>query len=63
VDADGGNVRRLTAGSDGAPIWSPGGDLILFSRVPADAWPGDLWVVPAGGGDARLVVRNAVADW
>jgi hypothetical protein len=63
MDADGGNVRRLTSGLDGAPIWSPGGDLVLFSRVPTDPWPGDLWVVPAGGGDAHLVIRNAVADW
>jgi Tol biopolymer transport system component len=69
MDRDGSNVIRLTTGSSGladrdrAPVWSPDGGWIAFTRDLSDTSLGDLWIVPSGGGDARMLVRNAVADW
>ncbi len=70
MDRDGGHVMRLTTGPgsggvdrDRAPIWSPEGSWIAFTRDLSDTSLGDLWVVPSAGGDERLLVPNAVADW
>jgi len=45
-------VRTLTAGADAHPSWSPDGKRIAFDRG------GDVYVVPAGGGKARRVIRG-----
>ena len=70
VDADGGNLTRLTTAPgteigdrDRDPIWSPDGTLLVFTRDVSDASLGGLWVVPSGGGEAIPLVDNAVADW
>lgn len=69
MNADGGNVTRLSTGSDGVtdgdrdPFWSPDGKWVVFSRGPYDASLGDLYIVPATGGEPRLLLKNAVADW
>jgi hypothetical protein len=67
MDADGGNVRRLTTSStaEGAGDrdihWSPDGRSIAFSRIDPDF--GDVYLVTVAGGRPRLLVKNAVADW
>jgi hypothetical protein len=45
-------VRTLTNGGDAQPSWSPDGKRIAFDRG------GDIYVVPAGGGKARRVLRH-----
>lgn len=61
MNADGGHKTRLADGSE--PRWSPDGQWILFSRPAAESEPGDLWVVSADGGEARLVGPYQAAAW
>jgi Tol biopolymer transport system component len=56
MDADGGNLVRLTDGFD--PRWSPDGDWLLFS----DSTSG-LWIVAADGGDPRPIGASGAAAW
>jgi Tol biopolymer transport system component len=60
-DLDGGNAGRLTWGDgrDSGGRWSPDGRQIAFvsDRTP----PSGLFVLPADGGEARLIVRHAEA--
>jgi len=62
-------ARRLTRGAKGEsdPVFLPGGDLLFRSARPdataADPPDGDdakpaLWVLPAGGGEARIVATR-----
>lgn len=65
VPFTGGNARRLTdtAASEWGPHWSPDGTMIAFtSNREGASYP---YLVPAKGGDARLIIREAysVADW
>ncbi|RKN11446.1 prolyl oligopeptidase family serine peptidase [Streptomyces radicis] len=68
-------ARRLTRGDKGAsgPVFTPGNDLLFVSARPEPGASDDreapaLWVQPAGGGDARVLVapaggvRNAVVS-
>jgi TolB protein len=59
VDADGGNVRRLTdtpalpdgtAGSSVSPAWSPDGKSIAFLTNRTGEW--EIWVMGANGNSA-----------
>ena len=49
------------------PIWSPNGDWILYRVIPItngeQTGIGDLWMVPSSGGEPRLVLKSAIADW
>jgi dipeptidyl aminopeptidase/acylaminoacyl peptidase len=60
-------ARRLTRSAPGesAPVWAPDGSLLFTSARPdPDAKPGGddpkpaLWSLPAGGGEARLVLTR-----
>ena len=67
IDAQGAPARRLTrsAEGEGSPRFLPDGSLLFTSRRPdpsrkkgADGDAGDgaaLWLLPAGGGEARVV--------
>ncbi|MEP6639114.1 MAG: hypothetical protein ABJC39_07170 [Chloroflexota bacterium] len=65
IDADGSNLARLTSAStdrgDRSPLWSPDGAWLVFSRETSGL--GDLYIVSSTGGEPRLLVQNAVADW
>src|SRR5512142_2939784 len=69
IDAQGGPARRLTrsAEGEGSPRFLPDGSLLFTSRRPDPESPGRkkgdgdagdgaaLWLLPAGGGEARVV--------
>jgi len=67
VDADGGHRTQLTNGVDSRPVWSPDGNWIAFSRDPlrsdGDPRPGDIMIIPAVGGEPRLISTEATAGW
>jgi Tol biopolymer transport system component len=73
IDADGAPASRHVLATSEAgfgfddPIWSPNGDWILYRVIPMDGVSqtgiGDLWMVPSRGGEPRLVVERAIADW
>ncbi|MEQ9561866.1 MAG: winged helix-turn-helix domain-containing protein, partial [Woeseiaceae bacterium] len=55
LDRDAQAPRQVSRGNgyDYRPRWSPDGASILFSRG------GNLWTIPASGGDERELIRNA----
>lgn len=55
LDLDQQKPRQLTEGTrqDARPRWSPDGESVVFMRG------GSLWSIPAGGGEAREIVRDA----
>jgi TolB protein len=66
VDADGGNLRRLTTSvaNEASPTWSPDGKQIAFvsDRSNRNDHEFELYVVDAGGGDPQRMTRNDVWD-
>ncbi len=63
ADLDGAaNVQILTDASDGIwahedPAWSPDGERLVYADF------GDLWLVPAGGGEARRLTDEGAGDF
>ncbi len=62
MDADGGNVRRLTSSPsrDREPSWSPDGSKIAFSSDRAGT--PDIYVVAVEGGEPVNLTRSSFAD-
>lgn len=63
MDADGGNVMRLTdhPGRDDAPDWSPDGTKIAFvSEMSGTAT--DLYVMDADGGNVTQLTSDPASD-
>jgi len=69
MNADGSNLTRLT--TPGRPeldhdiAWSPDGSAIVFTRGTTTEFGhlGDVYVVPAMGGEPRLLISDSIADW
>ncbi|MCG3163293.1 MAG: Protein TolB [Acidobacteria bacterium] len=67
MNADGGNLRRLTQGGFN-PAWSPGGDEIVYATSPANSphSRGDansqLWVVNVTTGEQRRIDTGSGKD-
>ncbi len=65
ISPDGGNLRRLrVAGAGGSltePDWSPDGKWIAFTVLRRNGF--ELWVVPAGGGEAIFLTPGSDPSW
>src|SRR3954462_1340625 len=67
MNADGSDVRRLTAdpAHDEGPIWSPDGTKIAFTSERGDS--SDIWVMGADGSGVRRLTddpaRDESPDW
>jgi hypothetical protein len=65
VDADGGNLRRLTSNSwewDKHPSWSPDGSQIVFWSN-RETGRRQLWVMDADGANQRRLLSSVSNDW
>ncbi len=63
VAADGGEIKSLVArpGVDGSPLYSPDGKWIAFTSQGGKPEPiglEDVWVVPAGGGEPKMLAET-----
>lgn len=63
VREDGTGFRWLSIGAEpgsreSAPGWSPDGSQLVFSRQPAGATQGDLWIMNADGSGRRLLSES-----
>jgi Tol biopolymer transport system component len=65
MDADGGNVRRLTdvKGYDGGPFFSPDGARIVWRRFNAEGTLAEIWTMNADGTDARQLTAFGALSW
>lgn len=60
MDADGGNVRKMTSSDDADfhPRWSPDGKWLLFVSTREDG--AQVWRMPMGGGEATQLTNFAL---
>lgn len=66
IAPDGSDLRRLTDGLGGIPVWSPDGSRIAFSKSDPDAsGDSDLYVMDADGNDLRRLTDGLayVPSW
>lgn len=65
MDADGGNVRRLTeaSGYDGGPFWSADGAQIVWRRFSEDGARAEVFVMNADGSGERRLTDLGVLSW
>jgi Tol biopolymer transport system component len=65
MDADGGNVRRLTAtpGYDGGPFFAPDGQRIVWRRFDASGALADIYTMNLEGGDACRLTDFSAMSW
>lgn len=65
MDADGGNVRRLTysKGYDGGPFFSPDGRRIGWRRFSEDGARAEILTMNVDGTDPRQITRLGVMSW
>ncbi len=67
VDVESGELRVIAdnPGWDRGPMWSPDGSQILFESaldVAVSNLPGELLIVPADGGEARVLTDSLATD-
>ncbi len=67
VDADGGNVRRLTdtpkkpngqVGNSASPAWSPDGNYLAFLTDRSGKW--EIWIMRANGSNPKPMFKSAL---
>ncbi len=65
MDADGGNVRRLTTapGYDGGPFFSPDGQRIVWRRFDASGMNADVFTMKTDGSDVRRLTDFKAMSW
>lgn len=65
MDADGGNVRRLTdsPGYDGGPFFSNDGNRIVWRRFDEKGVVAEIWTMKLDGSEKRQVTRMGVMSW
>jgi Tol biopolymer transport system component len=69
MDADGGNVWRITNASDTldwSPDWSPDGKKLVFARsVSSPIWRSEIWMMNANGSDLHKLsdANGQGPDW
>jgi TolB protein len=65
MDADGGDVTRLTEtpAEETSPAWSPDGERIVFARQASFQAATHLWVVNADGTCATRLGRGSAPAW
>lgn len=65
MDADGGNVERLTEhdGYDGGPFFSADGERIVWRRFEANGKVAEIWTMNADGSDQRQITDLGVMSW
>lgn len=65
MDADGGDVRRLTRapGYDGGPFFSADGRHIVWRRFDIKGVTAEIWTMQSDGSDPRQVTRLGVMSW
>lgn len=62
MDADGGNIRRITSepAIETRPSWAPDGRALAFTRAHGDTF--ELWTVDLDRGDERRLTWNDAQD-
>lgn len=65
MDADGGNVKRLTTkdGYDGGPFFSPDGERIIWRRFSEDGYNADIFTMKLDGSDVQQVTDFEAMSW
>ena len=63
VSVQSGESKRLYEGDAILPAWSPNGERIAFARRSGAPPTGDIWTIPATGGEATAVIRDDPRDW
>jgi Tol biopolymer transport system component len=65
MDAEGGNVRRLTSapGYDGGPFFSPDGRRICWRRFSPNGALAEAWTMNLDGSDQRQITHLGAMSW
>ena len=65
MDADGGNVKRLTtsAGYDGGPFFSPDGKRICWRRFDVKGDQAEVYTMNIDGGDQQQITKIGAMSW
>jgi Tol biopolymer transport system component len=65
MDADGGNIRRLTEtlGYDGGPFFSADGRRIVWRQFDLTGQVAEIWTMRPDGSDKRQITRLGVMSW
>lgn len=65
MDADGGNVQRLTAapGYDGGPFFSSAGDKITWRRFSIDGATAEIYTMDLATREEKQITRTGLMSW
>ena len=63
VDVSSGERRPVTKADARQPVWSPDGKLIAYWFMPTATGRSDVAVIPAAGGEPKLVCNDGTTNW